>query len=65
MSSLRHTRSEENIAGSNDAAVDRTANCGSFNIYSSPDDETTGDCWSQEDDEISQQVNYPFKHAKV
>lgn len=55
MSSLRHTRSEENIAGSNDSVVDRPTNGGSFNIYSSPDDETTGDCWSQEDDEISQQ----------
>lgn len=55
MSSLRHTRSEENIAGSNDSAVDRPSNCGAFSIYSSPDEETTGDCWSQEDDEISQQ----------
>ncbi|XP_034230043.1 phosphatidylinositol 4-kinase beta [Thrips palmi] len=55
MSSLRHTRSEENIAGTNDSAVDRPSNCGAFSIYSSPDEETTGDCWSQEDDEISQQ----------
>ncbi|KAJ1522314.1 hypothetical protein ONE63_002611 [Megalurothrips usitatus] len=55
MSSLRHTRSEENIAGTNESPADRPGNCGAFSVYSSPDDETTGDCWSQEDDEISQQ----------
>lgn len=65
MSSLRHTRSEENIAGSNDNVVDRSSNCGAFSIYSSPDEETTGDCWSQEDDEISQQVSPLFHFISV
>lgn len=54
MNTLRHTKSEENLAAEG-AAQAETASLCAFSVYGNPDEET-GDCWSQEDDEISQQV---------
>nr|CAD7571745.1 unnamed protein product [Timema californicum] len=54
MNSLRHTKSEENLAADDAAAQAESASLCAFSVYGNPDEET-GDCWSQEDDEISQQ----------
>ena len=54
MNTLRHTKSEENLAAEGAAQAESASLC-AFNVYGNPDEET-GDCWSQEDDEISQQV---------
>ncbi|XP_066993057.1 phosphatidylinositol 4-kinase beta isoform X2 [Anabrus simplex] len=53
MNTLRHTKSEENLAAEAAAQAESTSLC-AFSVYGNPDEET-GDCWSQEDDEISQQ----------
>ncbi|XP_021937293.1 phosphatidylinositol 4-kinase beta isoform X2 [Zootermopsis nevadensis] len=53
MNTLRHTKSEENLAAEGAAQAESASLC-AFSVYGNPDDET-GDCWSQEDDEISQQ----------
>jgi len=65
MNTLRHTKSEENLAAEVAAQAESASLC-AFSVYGNPDEET-GDCWSQEDDEISQQVAlftlilpYPF-----
>lgn len=55
MNTLRHTKSEENLAAEGAAQAESASLC-AFSVYGNPDDET-GDCWSQEDDEISQQVH--------
>jgi len=54
MNTLRHTKSEENLAAEVAAQAESASLC-AFSVYGNPDEET-GDCWSQEDDEISQQV---------
>lgn len=56
MSSLRHTRSEENLGGVVGAAGETTS-LSAFSICGQCDDPDPEGCWSQEDDEISQQ--YP------
>jgi len=59
-SALRQTRSEENIAGTNDCASSCVAaerHVNSYSVYSQHD-EDSADCWSQEDDEITQQVKH-------
>lgn len=53
MNTLRHTKSEENLAAEGAALAESASLC-AFSVYGNPDEET-GDCWSQEDDEISQQ----------
>lgn len=45
MNTLRHTKSEENLIASN------------YNNNNHTDPEESIDCWSQEDDDISQQVS--------
>nr|CAD7606316.1 unnamed protein product [Timema genevievae] len=54
MNSLRHTKSEENLAADDAAAQAESSSLCAFSVYGNPDEET-GDCWSQEDDDISQQ----------
>ncbi|XP_046990426.1 phosphatidylinositol 4-kinase beta isoform X1 [Schistocerca americana] len=51
MNTLRPTKSEDNLVA--EVQCESLSSC-AFSIYSSPDDDTA-DCWSQEDDEISQQ----------
>jgi hypothetical protein len=58
MNTLRHTKSEENLAAEGAAQAESASLC-AFSVYGNPDDET-GDCWSQEDDEISQQVHISY-----
>jgi hypothetical protein len=58
MNTLRHTKSEENLAAEATAQAESASLC-AFNVYGNPDEET-GDCWSQEDDEISQQVRVGY-----
>jgi hypothetical protein len=59
MNTLRHTKSEENLAAEGTAQAESASLC-AFSVYGNPDEET-GDCWSQEDDEISQQVCTGYK----
>jgi hypothetical protein len=58
MNTLRHTKSEENLAAEGTAQAESASLC-AFSVYGNPDEET-GDCWSQEDDEISQQVHVGY-----
>lgn len=58
MNTLRHTKSEENLAAEGAAQAESASLC-AFSVYGNPDEET-GDCWSQEDDEISQQVHVGY-----
>jgi hypothetical protein len=58
MNTLRHTKSEENLAAEATAQAESASLC-AFSVYGNPDEET-GDCWSQEDDEISQQVHIGY-----
>ncbi|PSN39507.1 Phosphatidylinositol 4-kinase beta [Blattella germanica] len=60
MNTLRHTKSEENLAAEGAAQAESASLC-AFSVYGNPDEET-GDCWSQEDDEISQQYMQLPKH---
>lgn len=53
MNALRPTKSEENLVTENSTQVESTSLC-EFSIYNNDDE--NADCWSQEDDEISQQV---------
>lgn len=57
INSLRQTRSEENLV---DYHTQTETSKVSFNVYPSTDDD--GDCWSQEDDEIS--LQYMFRKVK-
>lgn len=49
MSSLRHTKSEENLGGGDTVSLSAFSMCGVICDDNDPE-------WSQEDDEISQQV---------
>lgn len=51
INTLRHTRSEECL----EAAAAQPPLAASFSLYGNVDAENA-DCWSQEDDDISQQV---------
>ncbi|XP_063243120.1 phosphatidylinositol 4-kinase beta isoform X2 [Bacillus rossius redtenbacheri] len=55
MNTLRHTKSEENLAAGDATGPAEPPSLASFNVYGNPDPDETGDCWSQEDDDISQQ----------
>ncbi|GLV43937.1 four wheel drive [Carabus blaptoides fortunei] len=58
MNGLRHTRSEENLGGgSGSGGTADTSSLGAFSMCGQCDDPDPEGCWSQEDDEISQQ--YP------
>lgn len=57
MNSLRHTKSEENLGGGvGSANAGETTSLSAFSICGQCDDPDPEGCWSQEDDEISQQV---------
>nr|CAD7407819.1 unnamed protein product [Timema cristinae] len=64
MNSLRHTKSEENLAADDAAAQAESASLCAFSVYGNADEET-GDCWSQEDDEISQQLRKPMDRDTI
>lgn len=58
MNTLRHTRSEENLGGADGSAVSaETTSLGAFSACGQCDDADPDGCWSQEDDEISQQYS--------
>lgn len=61
MNTLRHTKSEENLAAEGAVQAESASLC-AFSVYGNPDEEN-GDCWSQEDDEISQQVHVGYVNS--
>lgn len=65
MNQLRHTRSEENLGSSESGAAADTTSLSAFSMCGQCEDPDPEGCWSQEDDEISQQVFLTTKFKAV